>query len=338
MALINVIEWLDKDHQEIVHKYDTNKNIVKRGSSLTVREGQTVVFSDNGRVADVFGPGRYKLETDTIPILTALMSWAYAFESPFKSDIFFVSTRVFVNRKWGTATPVILRDREFGTVRVRGYGTYSFRVADAAVFIKQLSGALRTFSAADIDEYIRSIIVMNLSDALGECGIPVADMSANLLELSAHVQKSVAPRFKNFGMELTAFNFQSVSLPAEVEKAIDENARLGVLRGNVDVYTQIARADAMKEAAKNPGGAGSVVGAGIGLGLGADIARGITENGGNVRGANAGAKCPVCGEPVPAGAKFCPECGSSIKRACPKCGAALAPGAKFCPECGAKIQ
>lgn len=333
MALLNVIEWVNQSPDEILHKYDTHKNIVKRWSKLTVREGQVCVFCDKGEIADVFRPGMYSLDTDTLPILTALMSWAYAFESPFKSDIYFVSTRQFINQKWGTATPVIIKDKQLGTVRVRGYGTYSFRVTDAKTFLKELSGARHSFTTADVEDYIRSMLVMGMSDALGECGIEVADMSANLMELSSVVLKSIAPRFKALGLDLSGFNFESISLPPEVEKAIDENARLGVLRGNVDIYTQIAKADALKEAAKNPGGAGTLVGAGIGLGIGADLGRSLGET----MSPQGGTKCSVCGAAVPAGAKFCPECGSSVKRVCPKCGASLSPSAKFCPDCGAKV-
>ncbi|HIR66500.1 MAG TPA: SPFH domain-containing protein [Candidatus Coproplasma avicola] len=331
MALLNVIEWVEQSPDEIIHKFDTRKNIVKRGSKLTVREGQTVVFCDNGTMADVFKPGMYKLDTDTLPILTALLSWAYAFESPFKSDIYFVSTRQFVNHKWGTATPVIINDSSLGAVRVRGYGTYSFRVSDAFTFLKELSGARPSFRTSDVEDYIRSMLVMGISDALGSCGIGVADMSANLIELSASVLKSLAPRFKALGMELSTFNFESLSLPPEVEKAIDENARLGVLRGNADLYARIARADAMVEAAKNPG-AGSIVGAGLGLGIGADLGREITQS------ASGGSTCPECGAQLPANAKFCPECGTSLSKSCPGCGARLSAGTKFCPECGAKIQ
>lgn len=333
MALLNVIEWVDQSPEEILHKYDTHKNIVKRWSKLTVREGQICVFCDKGKIADVFRPGMYSLDTDTLPILTALMSWAYAFESPFKSDIYFVSTRRFVNHKWGTATPVIIRDSHLGTVRVRGYGTYSFRVKDAAVFLRELSGARPSFGTADVEDYIRSVLVMGISDALGTCGISVAEMSSKLIELSDSVLTSLSERFNALGLELSSFNFESVSLPPEVEKAIDENVRLGVLRNNADLYTQIARADALKEAAKNPGGMGGIVGAGLGLGLGADLGRSLGET----MTSSGGAKCPVCGATVPAGAKFCPECGSGVKRVCPKCGANLSPAAKFCPECGSKV-
>lgn len=334
MALLNVIEWVDTSRDEILHKYDARKNIVKRWSKLTVREGQVCVFCDKGEIADVFKPGMYSLDTDTLPILTALLSWAYAFESPFKSDIYFVSTRQFVNQKWGTATPVLIKDARLGTVRVRGYGTYSFRVADAAAFLKELSGARCSFTTADVENYIRSVLVMGMSDVLGDCGVAVEDMAGKLIELSSVVLKSISPRFRALGLELSAFNFESVSLPPEVEKAIDENARLGVLRGNVDIYTQIAKADALKEAAKNPGGMGGIVGAGLGLGIGADMGKTLGET---MTSSVGGKKCPVCGASMPAGAKFCPECGSSVGRACPKCGAAVSAGTKFCPECGAKL-
>ena len=198
----------------------------------------------------------------------------------------------------------------------------------------KITRARRTFTTADVEEYLRSVIVMGMSDALASSGIGVADMSSNLIELSATVQKLLLSRFKALGMELTAFNLESLSLPPEVERAIDENARLGVLKNNVDVYTRIAQADALMEAAKNPGGgAGGLVGAGVGLGIGADLARSMGET---VNGATQ-SKCPVCGAAMPSSARFCPECGTSVKRACPKCGAPISPGAKFCPECGAKV-
>lgn len=288
------------------------------------------------RGADVFSPGYYKLHTDTLPVLTSLLSWAYAFESPFKSDIYFVSTKQFVNCKWGTATPVILRDKEFGTVRVRGYGTYSFRVKNAFVFLSELSGANPSFRTDDVSDYIRSILVMGVSETLGASGVSVADMAANLIKLSDVVQTSLSKRFTQLGLELTAFHFESFSLPEEVQKALDENVRLGVLRKNADVYTQIAQADALKEAAKNPGAVGSLLGAGIGLGLGASMGRacgGTTD----VPAAKGARVCAKCGTALNAGVKICPECGTPVQAVCPKCGKAVTSEAKFCPECGNKL-
>ncbi len=333
MSLLDIIEWSEESPNEILHKYDTRKGVVKWGTKLTVREGQVCIFCDKGNLADIFKPGMYTLNTETLPILTALVHWAYAFESPFKSDIYFVSTKQFLKHKWGTATPVIINDAKLGAVRVRGYGTYSFRVNDAEKLLKELSGTRHSFTTADVEDYLRSVLVMGISDAIGSGGIGIADLSANLIELSSSVLNNLSPRFKAFGLELSSFNIESVSLPPEVEKAIDENARLGLLRDNADIYTRIARADAMVEAAKNPGMAGSVIGAGIGLGLGADIGKEI----GNSLTGKDGNKCAACGAVLPANAKFCPECGAYVKRVCPECGAELAPSSKFCPECGKKI-
>ena len=183
IAFLKVIEWADDKHDEIVHKVNLAGNVINRGSKLTVREGQAAVFCDKGRAADVFGPGMYKLDTDSLPVITRLLSWAYAFETPYKSDVYFVSTRQFAGIKWGTANPVIVRDPDYGAVRVRGYGTFAFRVADPYKFLTELSGAHRSFTTADIESYILSILVMSVSDALGESGLSVLDLSGNLVEL-----------------------------------------------------------------------------------------------------------------------------------------------------------
>lgn len=318
MALLKVIEWTDNANDEIVHKFDMAGNVINRGSKLTVREGQAAVFCDKGRMADVFGPGMYKLDTNSLPIITRLLSWAYGFETPFKSDVYFVSTRLFVNSKWGTASPIIIRDSEFGAVRVRGYGTYSFRVTDPHKFMTELFGSHRTFRTEDIDGYILSMLVMGISDALGESGLSVLDMSGNLLELSAAVKRTLDSRFEALGLGLAAFNVESLTLPKELEQALDENAKLGILLSNADVYVQLAQADALKKAAENPGAAGAAMGTGLGFGMGMHLTETMR--------AGAGA------------AKFCPECGQPVKRVCAHCGAELSPRAKFCPECGEKAR
>ena len=362
MALLKVIEWSDNSHNTLVYKIDTKKNVIARGSALTVREGQAAVFCDKGRMADVFLPGYYKLDTDSLPVLTALLSWKYGFETPFKSEVYFVSTNRFTKQRWGTANPIMLRDPDFGAVRVRGYGTYSFRVKDPYVFMTELSGSHSTYRTEDISDHIRSMLVMAISDALGESGISVVDMAANLMELS-----DAEKRFSELGLELSDFNFENVSLPAELEKAMDENARLGMFRRNMDVYTRMAQADALKDAAKNPGTAGSAMGAGLGLGMGMQMMNAVKEmsaaNGGGTAslcpkcgaevpagakfcarcgaktdGGAAGGVCKKCGTRLLAGAKFCSECGTPVETLCPKCGAKLLENAKFCPECGEKLK
>ena len=367
MALLKVIEWSDNSHNTLVYKIDTKKNVIARGSALTVREGQAAVFCDKGRMADVFLPGYYKLDTDSLPVLTALLSWKYGLETPFKSEVYFVSTNRFTKQRWGTANPIMLRDPDFGAVRVRGYGTYSFRVKDPYVFMTELSGSHSTYRTEDISDHIRSMLVMAISDALGESGISVVDMAANLMELSDAVKASLEKRFSELGLELSDFNFENVSLPAELEKAMDENARLGMFRRNMDVYTRMAQADALKDAAKNPGTAGSAMGAGLGLGMGMQMMNAVKEmsaaNGGGTAslcpkcgaevpagakfcarcgaktdGGAAGGVCKKCGTRLLAGAKFCSECGTPVETLCPKCGAKLLENAKFCPECGEKLK
>lgn len=367
MALLKVIEWSDNSHNTLVYKIDTKKNVIARGSALTVREGQAAVFCDKGRMADVFLPGYYKLDTDSLPVLTALLSWKYGFETPFKSEVYFVNTNRFTKQRWGTANPIMLRDPDFGAVRVRGYGTYSFRVKDPYVFMTELSGSHSTYRTEDISDHIRSMLVMAISDALGESGISVVDMAANLMELSDAVKASLEKRFSELGLELSDFNFENVSLPAELEKAMDENARLGMFRRNMDVYTRMAQADALKDAAKNPGTAGSAMGAGLGLGMGMQMMNAVKEmsaaNGGGTAslcpkcgaevpmgakfcarcgaktdGGAAGGVCKKCGTRLLAGAKFCSECGTPVETLCPKCGAKLLENAKFCPECGEKLK
>ncbi|MDR2201293.1 MAG: SPFH domain-containing protein [Clostridiales bacterium] len=340
------IYWEDNGSDLIVHKYDLKNDFVGKGSVLTVRESQVAVFCDKGRLADVFLPGYYKLDTSSVPILTKLMSWKYGFDTPFRSDIYFVNTKQFTNEKWGTVTPIILRDKDYGAIRVRGYGTYSFKVDDAFVFMKELFGTNSTFKRQDISEYLRSMVIMGITDALGESKVPLLDMAQNLMELSKEVETKLQGDFNNIGLRLVKFNFQNFSLPEELEKMFDKSAGLGMMKNQMGTYMQMAQADALVEAAKNPGAAGSAMGAGLGFGMGAGMGQafGAMYNGGAgamgaaaASGAGAATPCPKCGAAIKAGVKFCPECGSPSGAVCPKCKAALAPGAKFCPECGASL-
>ena len=367
MGILKNIEWLDSSKDILVYKIDCSQNHINRGSVLTVRESQVAIFCDMGKIADVFLPGRYTLDTNNIPVLTKLMSWKYGFETPFKSDVFFVNTKQFVNQKWGTTNPIMLRDKDYGAIRVRGFGTFSFRVKDAAVFMKEIFGTGKSYKTDDINEYLRSHLITAFTDALGESKVPILDLAANLNELGKNVEKSIQEDFLQMGLELVKFNVQNFSLPEELEKALDKSTSLGMMKNNVDTYQKIAAADALKDAAKNPGMAGSTMGAGMGMGMGLGMGNmfgnAFQQTQQSTGGAAADtAKCPKCGAAmkanakfcpecgaangnvcskckalVPANSKFCPDCGNSMVKQCPKCKATLADGAKFCPECGERL-
>ena len=343
MGILKNIEWTDSSSDLIIWKYPIGKDQVNKGSALTVRESQVAIFVDKGRLADVFLPGFYKLDTQNLPVLTKLMSWKYGFETPFKSDIYFVNTKQFTNQKWGTSNPILVRDKDYGAVRIRGFGTFSFKVDDAFVFMQNLSGTNTNFETTDIVDYLRSMVVSGISDVIGESKIPVLDMAGNLQELSAVVENKMIQDFKSIGLNLTNFVFESFSLPEEIEKALDKNTSLGIFRNNMDVYTQIETLEAMKEAAKNPGAAGGTMGAGMGIGLGMGMGNIFANNLQNMN-TNSNKQqpstksCPNCNAVLHNNPKFCPNCGHSLKNVCPDCGAEVKASAKFCPECGRKLK
>ncbi|MBO5229173.1 MAG: SPFH domain-containing protein [Clostridia bacterium] len=342
MALLKNIEWKDNSNNVIVHKFDLKDDYISKGSVLTVRDGQNVVFATQGKMADVFLPGYYKLDTKSIPVLTKLMSWKYGFQNPFRSDVYFVSTKQFTNQKWGTPNPITIRDKEYGAVRVRGFGSYSFRVKDAYVFLSELSGSGHSFVTQDITDHLRSVLISGITDAIGESNLSVLDFAANLDELGTRVKEGLNEHFKSLGLELVKFTIENLSLPEELEKALDKNTALMMRRNTTDVEMRLAQADALREAAKNPGMAGSMIGAGMGMGMGANMGRMFAQMGETeMTNANAGSKfCSQCGASVGAKVKFCPDCGAKMAsqgNTCSKCGAAVKAGSKFCPECGNKL-
>ncbi len=331
MAILKNIEWNFDDPNAIIQKVELGGSQVNKGSVLTVKEGQAAIFIYKGKLADVFLPGYYKLDTDNMPILTKLMSWKYGFETPFKADIYYVSTRQFTNRKWGTANPIIVRDQEYGAVRIRAYGTYSFKVDDAYVFMKNVTGACSYYSSDEINNYLRSMVVSGISDALGESKLSILDLAGNMLEMGNMVEQKLEAVFKEIGLEISKFNFESFSLPEQLEKALDENSALSMYRKNMDVYQAKGRTDALKAAAQNQGSVGGFMGAGIGMGMGTQMGQELSKAGENAT------FCPNCNTQVKPNTKFCPECGTKIKPVCPKCKKELPSGTKFCPECGTKL-
>jgi membrane protease subunit (stomatin/prohibitin family) len=267
---IDVIEWIDDTGDTLVHRFERHNNEIKNGAQLTVRQGQTAVFVDEGELADVFGPGMYTLETSNLPILSTLKGWKHGFQSPFKAEVYFVSTRLFTDQKWGTKNPITMRDPEFGPVRVRAFGTYAIRVADAKVFIKEIVGTDGRFTTGEVTDQLRNILVSRFSDALAESGIAVLDMAANLDELGTTLLGRVTSDLTAYGLELRTLLVENVSLPPAVEEALDKRTSMGVI-GDLSKYTQYQTATAIGDAAKNPGGGGAAA-AGIGAGLGMAMA------------------------------------------------------------------
>ena len=337
--LIDVIEWTDDSSNTMAHKYDMNGKEIMMGAQLTVRESQAAVFVNEGRLADVFGPGRHELTTQNMPVMTALKAWKFGFNSPFKSDLYFVNTKQFMNRKWGTANPVMMRDAEFGMIRIRAFGSFSFRVKDPAAFMKEVFGTSALFTVEGVEGQIKSVVVSGLSDAIAQSKIPALDLAANYTELGQYVQQALSPKVEALGLALTGFVIENISLPEEVEKAIDKRTSMGVA-GDLNKYTQFQAAEAMREAANNPGG--GMAGMGVGMGAGAMMGQMFAQSMQTASAPQQAAStaCSACGRPIPAGSKFCPECGaqqSSAAKFCPGCGRQAAPGAKFCPECGQQL-
>ena len=340
--LIDVIEWSDTSSKTMVHKYDMNGKEIMMGAQLTVRESQVAVFVNEGELADVFEPGRYELQTSNMPILTALKSWKYGFNSPFKSDVYFVNTKQFLDMKWGTSNPVMMRDTEFGMIRVRAYGIYSFRVSDAARFLKEVFGTAALFTVEGVEGQIKRTLVSGLSDAIAESKIPALDLAANYEELSSYALQAINPKLAELGLTLCSFVIENISLPEEVEKSIDKRTSMGVL-GNMDQYAKYQAAEAIRDAANNQNGmAGMGVGMGAGAAMGQMFAQSVNPVQPQVSTSPAVASttvCTACGAAIPAGAKFCPECGTKQNAGnyCGNCGTAVPAGTKFCPECGTKL-
>ncbi|HEY6806161.1 MAG TPA: SPFH domain-containing protein [Pyrinomonadaceae bacterium] len=339
---IEVIEWLDESSNTLVYRFPVKDQEIKNGAQLIVRESQAVVFVSEGQIADLFLPGRYTIDGGNTPILSKLGAWKYGFNSPFKAEVYFVNTKQFTDLKWGTPNPIMMRDTDFGMVRLRAFGIYSIRVADPKAFIKEIAGTNAHFVTEDIEGQLKRTLIGGFSDGLGESKIAALDLASNYDELAKFTREKLNEEFKTLGLELTKFVIENISLPQEVEAAMDKRTSMGVI-GDVGRYAQFQAADAMRDAAQNTGG-----GAGTGAGLGAGFAIGNAMAGAMTDAmrqpkSSGGVACPKCGSNNSPDAKFCNDCGAKLgveKQTvpCVKCGAALQPGTKFCNECGAKQE
>jgi len=262
---IDIIEWTDDASDIILWKFPRYENEIKMNAKLTVRESQVAIFLNEGVIADVFPAGMYTLNTQNMPILATLKGWKYGFDSPFKADVFFVNTKQFTNQKWGTKNPIMLRDAEFGPVRLRAFGSFAFRVNDAAKFFKEVSGTNSEFTVEGINEQLRNLAITRGMDAIAESKIPVLDLASNYDEVSQLITDKIKAEFNELGLELTKFLIENISLPPEVEQALDKRSSMGII-GNLGAYSQFQAANAMETAAANPNG--GLMGAGLAAGMG----------------------------------------------------------------------
>jgi membrane protease subunit (stomatin/prohibitin family) len=316
---IGVIEWNEPQDGILAYRYPMQDLEIQNGGQLTVSESQAAAFVNEGKIADVFGPGLHTLNTRNLPVLTDLMNWDKDFESPFKSEVYFFSTRQQIDQKWGTATPITIRDKEFGAVRLRCFGIYSYRIADPKVFFNQVSGTRECYFAADLEGQLRDTILATITGTLANCNVAFLDLTANQSVLGESVSAQIKPVFAALGLQLTQFAVENVSLPEELAKVLDQRIGMSMI-GDVSRYTQYAAAESLDLAAANTSGGAGV---GIGLGAGAAVAQVL------------GSSLRSSASAAPAAASaFLPPAVATDSKFCIDCGKPIAARAKFCADCG----
>lgn len=348
MALMSLIEYVDELGPEMVHRVpEKGSGEFAVGSQLIVRENQWAVFFRDGKAYDVFGPGRHTLTTQNIPLLTAVLTAPLFGDSPFRSEVFFVSQRTFTDLKWGTAEPILFRDSEFKMIRLRSNGIYTIQIVDPKLFVVKLVGTRGIFTNMQIEDFLRGVIVARLADLLGETLDSVLDLPRYFDELAAGLKARIRDDLAQYGIAIVDFLVNAISPPEDVQRRIDERSGMEAV-GGMDRYFQFKAAQAIGDLARAGGSGGGEAGdvgtaaaAGLGLGTGAGLGMMIP---GMLQQAMAGGvqpkiRCPNCGKDIPFGSKFCPECGHNLSATvtCPECKATLPAGSKFCPNCGHKM-
>ena len=318
--LIAVIQWNEPEQGILAYRFPMQDMEIENGGRLTVRESEMALFVNEGKIADVFGPGLYTLNTENLPLLSDLMNWGKGFESPFKSDVYFFSTHLEIDQKWGTATPITIRDSEFGAVSVRSYGIYSYRIVDPRAFFTQISGTRQSYGVADLEDQLRNTIIARMTEVFATSDLAFLDLAANESALAAKISEQVKPAFTALGLDLTQFVVENVSLPDALQKSLDQRIGMKIV-GDLDRYSQFAAAQAMTIAAANPSG-----GAAIGMGLGAGAAIGqvmaaslktafaapvAAPSAAPAASAQNTKFCIACGHSIPQRASFCPDCGKA---------------------------
>jgi membrane protease subunit (stomatin/prohibitin family) len=320
---IDVIDWTEPEDGILAYRYPMQDREIQNGGKLTVRDSQLAVFVNEGKVADAFAPGLYTLNTNTLPVLTYLKNWDKKFQSPFKSDVYFFSSRIQTDQHWGTPNPITIRDKEFGAIRLRGFGIYSYHITDAKNFYSKISGTRDLYRVADLEGQLRNTIIAKMTDAFAASQVPFLDMAASQGAIAEKISEQLKPAFTDYGLSLDSFVVENLSLPEELQKVLDQRISMNVL-GDMGKFTQYQVAQAIPIAAANEGG--GAVGVGAGLGAGVAMGQAMMEavkqstsstpsGGGAAPAAAAGAAsattkfCSECGKPIPRASKFCPECG-----------------------------
>jgi membrane protease subunit (stomatin/prohibitin family) len=321
---IDVIQWTETGDAVLAWRFPFEDQEIQNGGQLTVRDSQLAVFVNEGRIADVFGPGLYTLNTHTLPLLTNLMNWDKAFKSPFKSDVYFFSSRLRMDQKWGTASPITIRDREFGAVRMRAYGIYAYRIGDPRIFYQKVSGSRGVYLVNELEGQLRNTIVAQMTDALANANVNFLDMAGSQQHLGQTMLAALHPVFGELGLWLESFVVENISLPEELQKMLDQRIGMNMI-GDMNRYQQFQVAQSMPIAAANEGSGAAGIGAGLGAGMlmaqqmmNAMKPAAPTEQTPPAPAAPATPAasgttkfCLNCGKPIPKPARFCPECGGA---------------------------
>ncbi len=369
--LLDVIEWIDNSNDTILYQFPIEDNEIQNGGQLIVRESQVALFSENGVIADVFLPGKYKLTTDNLPLLSNLKAWPYGFNSPFKAEVYFINTKQFINQKWGTPTPILLTTNEIGLIQLRGYGIFAFQVTDPKLFFQQVTGTNQIYRTGKLQEYVQSFVTSALSEAIAEHVVNLGELLRVYSEVAATAIIVINKNLLASGFQITTLNVQSLSFPKEVEEQLNTSIGLHMMgENNARIYTQMKSADAMEKYAENPSIGGGLNGLGMGNAMGASFLNmnsilNESKEAVNQKG-SAGIRpgkplekettpekekeketitttktkkyCADCGTEIPLGAKFCPGCGVPQQPTCGNCGATITAEMNFCSGCGNKID
>ena len=275
---IDIIQWTEDSDGTLAWRFPMADMEIQNGASLTVRESQMALFVNEGKAADVFGPGTHKLTTQTLPVLTYLKNWDKLFESPFKSDVYFFSTRQQVDHKWGTPQPITIRDKDFGAIRLRAFGNYSFRVADPKLFHTEISGTRASYQVGDLDGQLRGLVLQNISNAIASSGIAFLDLAANQMVFAQALTTQLMPAFAAIGLKLEGMTVQNLSLPEELQKILDQKIGMGMVGNDMGKFMQYQTAQAIPKFAEGAGGGGGIAGDAMGLGAGVALGQVLAQN------------------------------------------------------------